>query len=275
MNNLNIAFISHGGGPMPLFNDTAHSEMISYLKSLAASLPKPNAILVISAHWEENEVRITASAKPPMIYDYYGFPDIAYQIKYPSPGEPELAEKVQQALQKADIPVKMDHQRGYDHGVYVPLTLMYPDADIPTIQLSLVNTLDAEEHIAIGKALQVLDYDNLLVVGSGFTFHNMNAFKTLNSEKNRQDSKLKNEQFEDWLQVTLGDKTLSESERNKQLIEWNKAPHARYCHPREEHLLPLQVCYGLAERTSDEHQSVTIMNKKSSSFVWRSEPKNS
>ena len=167
--------------------------------------------------------------------------------------------------------VKLALQRGYDHGVYVPLTLMYPDADIPVIQISLLNTLDAEQHIAIGKALQALEYDNLLVVGSGFTFHNMNEFKTFNNDIHKQNSKLKNDQFEDWLQKTLGDKTLSESERSKQLIEWDKAPHARFCHPREEHLLPLQVCYGLAGRASDEHESVTIMNKRSSSFVWRNE----
>ena len=268
MSNLNIAFISHGGGPMPLFNDAEHRDMNHYLTLLASTLPKPSAILVISAHWEEKEVRITANVKPKMIYDYYGFPETAYQVQYPSAGEPVLAEKIQQALKEAAIPVIMDHHRGYDHGLYVPLTLMYPEADIPTIQLSLVNHLDAKQHLAIGKALQSLDYDNLLVIGSGFSFHNMKAFK---GEQNAKDGQLKNQQFDDWLKASLSDKSLLESERHQRLTQWEKAPHARYCHPREEHFLPLHVCYGLAGRACDEHKNITIMGKQSSSFVWRSD----
>ena len=195
MNNLNIAFISHGGGPMPLLNDPSHAQLITYLKSLAEKLEKPSAILLISAHWEEAVATITANVKPKMIYDYSGFPAETYQLQYPSPGEPELAVKVQQALRLADIPVKLDHQRGYDHGLYVPLMLMYPEADIPVIQLSLVNNLDPAQHLAIGKALQTLDCDNLLVIGSGFSFHNMRAFFSSNTD----DSQQKNNEFEHWL----------------------------------------------------------------------------
>lgn len=264
MNKLNIAFISHGGGPLPLLNDPAHAELVTYLKSLASKLEKPNAIMVISAHWEEAVATITASLTPKMIYDYSGFPAASYELQYPCLGEPALAAKVQQALQKAGIPVKLDHHRGYDHGVYVPLTLMYPKADIPVIQLSLVNTLDPGQHLAIGKALQTLDYDNLLVLGSGFSFHNMREFFVVKSDERQ----IKNQQFEQWLTATLSDKTLLESERITKMIDWLKAPHARYCHPREEHLLPLHICYGLAGRASDEHQNVTILNKQSSAFVW-------
>tara|TARA_R110002094_G_scaffold205930_1_gene176664 strand:- start:4194 stop:5009 length:816 start_codon:yes stop_codon:yes gene_type:complete len=267
MNNLNIAFISHGGGPMPLLNDPSHAQLITYLKSLAEKLEKPSAILLISAHWEEAVATITANVKPKMIYDYSGFPAETYQLQYPSPGEPELAVKVQQALRLADIPVKLDHQRGYDHGLYVPLMLMYPEADIPVIQLSLVNNLDPAQHLAIGKALQTLDCDNLLVIGSGFSFHNMRAFFSSNTD----DSQQKNNEFEHWLHTTLTDKKLSEIDRNEKMTNWVKAPHARYCHPREEHLLPLHICYGLAGRSSDEHENVTILNKRSSAFVWRNQ----
>ena len=267
MKNLNIAFISHGGGPMPLFDDPAHQEMVTYLKSLSSQIAKPSAILLISAHWEAAQASITASANPKMIYDYSGFPAAAYELQYPSPGEPILAKKVQQALTQANIAVKLDHQRGYDHGLYVPLMLMYPAADIPVIQLSLVNNLEPMQHIAIGKALQLIDYDNLLVIGSGFSFHNMREFFAPNT----QDSQLKNHQFEDWLQTTLSDKKLSESERNERMLTWFTAPYARYCHPREEHLLPLHICYGLAGRASDEHKSVTILNKRSSTFIWHSQ----
>tara|TARA_R110001583_G_scaffold42087_5_gene133757 strand:+ start:1923 stop:2738 length:816 start_codon:yes stop_codon:yes gene_type:complete len=266
MKNLNIAFISHGGGPMPLFDDPAHQEMVTYLKSLANKIAKPSAILLISAHWEAAQASITGSANPKMIYDYSGFPAAAYELQYPSPGEPVLAAKVQQALKQAGIAVKLDYQRGYDHGLYVPLTLMYPAADIPVIQLSLVNNLDPAQHLAIGKALQALDYDNLLVIGSGFTFHNMREFFAPNTE----DRQFKNQQFEDWLQTTLSDKNLSENERNERMINWAKAPYARYCHPREEHLLPLHICYGLAGRSSNVNKKLKILNKQSSVFIWHS-----
>ena len=264
MKNLNIAFISHGGGPMPLLNDPSHAELVNYLTGLASKLGKPSAILLISAHWEAAVATITTSPTPQMIYDYRGFPAAAYELQYPSPGSPILAKKVQQALKDAGIAVKLDSQRGYDHGLYVPLTLMYPEADIPTIQLSLINDLDPEQHLAIGRALQALDVDNLLVIGSGFSFHNMGEFFAPNT----QERQLKNQEFEHWLQHTLSDKQLNETERHDLLQHWAHTPHARYCHPREEHLLPLHICYGLAGRASDEHQSLTIMNKHSSSFVW-------
>ncbi|QYK00748.1 DODA-type extradiol aromatic ring-opening family dioxygenase [Shewanella psychrotolerans] len=271
MNNLNIAFISHGGGPMPLLDDPAHADLVVYLKSLARKLARPSAILVISAHWEESVATITASPNPKMLYDYSGFPADSYQLQYPSPGEPILAEKIQKALQSADITAKLDYQRGYDHGMFVPLILMYPEADIPVIQLSLVNTLDAAQHLNIGKALQALDHDNLLVIGSGFSFHNMREFFAPNTE----DRQVKNHQFEHWLQTTLSDKQLTEAARTQAMVDWISAPHARYCQPREEHLLPLHVCYGLAGRASDEHQNVTIFNKQSSSFVWHSQAESS
>jgi|TARA_R110001592_G_C13166650_1_gene749472 aromatic ring-opening dioxygenase catalytic subunit (LigB family) len=269
MKNLNIAFISHGGGPMPLLNDPDHEKLVVYLKLLAGKLEKPSAILLISAHWEATVATITANANPKMIYDYSGFPTETYQLQYPSPGEPALADKVKQVLQEAGIHVKLDHQRGYDHGLYVPLMLMYPEADIPAIQLSLVNNLDPAQHLAMGKAIQSLDYDNLLVIGSGFSFHNMREFFAPNTE----DRRMKNQEFEHWLHTTLSDRQLPETERNKRMVNWVKAPNARYCHPREEHLLPLHICYGLAGRASDEHEYVTILNKQSSAFLWRSQEK--
>jgi len=268
MNKANIAFISHGGGPMPLLNDPSHDDLVAYLKSLAETLEKPNAILIISAHWEAQAASITASANPKMIYDYRGFPQEAYQLQYPSPGEPQLAVKIQQVLQQAGIPVELDHQRGYDHGAYVPLMLMYPHADIPVVQLSLMNNLNAKQHLNIGKALQFLEYDNLLVIGSGFSFHNMSAFYAPDTENANQ----KNLEFENWLHGTLSNKHLPETERFQRMIKWTDAPHARYCHPREEHLLPLHVCYGLAGRVSDEHVNVNILNKRSSAFLWRNKP---
>ncbi|KAA1172853.1 dioxygenase [Marinobacter salinexigens] len=260
-----ILFISHGGGPMPLMGDPGHKEMVDRLRDIAAELPRPKAILLISAHWEESVPTITAGANPSLIYDYYGFPPETYEIQYPCPGEPELARKVHQALEQAGIPAKLDEQRGFDHGLFVPLTLMYPAADIPCIQLSLMNNLDAAGHIAIGRALQALDYDDLLVIGSGFSFHNMRAFFAPDTPELRA----RNEGFEHWLEQTCMDATLDEAERSSRLEHWEDAPHARFCHPREEHLLPLHVCYGLAGKPSESHISATILGKKSGMFGWR------
>jgi aromatic ring-opening dioxygenase catalytic subunit (LigB family) len=249
---------------MPLLGDPGHQDMVDRLTELAADLRKPSAILVISAHWEEAIPTITSGTTPSLIYDYYGFPSEAYKIEYPCPGEPVLAQQVAQALDQAGIQPRLDDQRGLDHGAFVPLKLMYPDATIPCIQLSLVNTLDASTHLAIGRALQALDYDNLLVLGSGFSFHNMRAFFAAQTPE----IQARNLAFEDWLEQTCGDSSLSEPERAKRLADWEQAPHARFCHPREEHLLPLHVCYGLANKASDRHIAATILGKQSGMFYW-------
>ena len=259
-----VLFVSHGGGPMPLLGDPGHQDMVDRLTELAAGLCKPSAILVISAHWEEAIPTITSGTTPSLIYDYYGFPSEAYKIEYPCPGEPVLAQQVAQALDQAGIQPRLDDQRGLDHGAFVPLKLMYPDATIPCIQLSLVNTLDASTHLAIGRALQALDYDNLLVLGSGFSFHNMRAFFAAQTPE----IQARNLAFEDWLEQTCGDSSLSEPERAKRLADWEQAPHARFCHPREEHLLPLHVCYGLANKACDRHIAATILGKQSGMFYW-------
>ncbi|ERS88260.1 extradiol ring-cleavage dioxygenase [Marinobacter sp. EVN1] len=259
-----VLFVSHGGGPMPLLGDPGHQDMVVRLTELAADLRKPSAILVISAHWEEAIPTITSGTTPSLIYDYYGFPSEAYKIEYPCPGEPVLAQQVAQALDQAGIQARLDDQRGLDHGAFVPLKLMYPEAKIPCIQLSLVNTLDASTHLAIGRALQALDYDNLLVLGSGFSFHNMRAFFAAPTPE----IQARNLAFEDWLEQTCGDSSLSEPERAKRLADWEQAPHARFCHPREEHLLPLHVCYGLANKASDRHIAATILGKQSGMFYW-------
>ena len=259
-----VLFVSHGGGPMPLLGDPGHQDMVDRLTELAAGLRKPSAILVISAHWEEAIPTITSGTTPSLIYDYYGFPSEAYKIEYPCPGEPVLAQQVAQALDQAGIQARLDDQRGLDHGAFVPLKLMYPEANIPCIQLSLVNTLDASTHLAIGRALQALDYDHLLVLGSGFSFHNMRAFFAAQTPE----IQARNLAFEDWLEQTCGDSSLSEPERAKRLADWEQAPHARFCHPREEHLLPLHVCYGLANKASDRHIAATILGKQSGMFYW-------
>ncbi len=257
-------YISHGGGPLPLLGDSQHVEMVENLKLLAKKIKKPSAILLVSAHWEQKVATITAAPHPPLIYDYYGFPQESYSIQYPCSGEPSLAQNISDLLSKANIESSLDEARGFDHGLFVPLKIMYPEADIPCVQLSLLKGLDPKSHIELGRALANIEYENLLMIGSGFSFHNMRAFFALESEE----SQSKNESFEAWLIESASDKNLTEEERTKRLIEWEQAPNARFCHPREEHLLPLHVCYGFTQSACTEYFELNIIGKKSSIYLW-------
>lgn len=260
-----VLFVSHGGGPLPLLGDPGHKDMVDCLQDIATRLRKPSAILVISAHWEESVPTITSGNNPPLIYDYYGFPDASYRIQYPAPGDPGLAQAVHGALKAAGIDAAMNTSRGFDHGLFVPLKLLFPAADIPCVQLSLNSNLNARVHLQIGEALGNLTLENLLVIGSGFSFHNMRAFFATETDESRQ----LNAGFEQWLHETLTSTTLSETERAQRLDEWQTAPGARYCHPREEHLLPLHVCYGLAQARCAEPFRLEILNKRASMYLWR------
>ena len=260
---LRVLYLSHGGGPLPLLGDKSHDEMVIALKRVAALIPKPSAIIVVSAHWETVTPTITHGSTPEPIYDYYGFPDESYEITYPAPGYPALADEVHWGLRQQGITSILDDDRGFDHGLFVPLKIMYPDADTPCIQLSLVKGLDPAKHIAMGKALASLTRDNILVVGSGFSFHNMKAFFTPSQERTE-----KNDAFKHWLVKTCSDPELIESERAERLINWEHAPYARYCHPRAEHLLPLHVCYGATGRACDSVYEAEILGIDSAMFLW-------
>lgn len=260
----NVMFISHGGGPMPLLGDESHQEMVHCLQKMVARIDRPSAIIVVSAHWEEAVPTIIFGEAPSLVYDYYGFPDAAYAIEYPCMGAPQLAQQISHVLEDAGIEANLNGARGFDHGLFVPLKIMYPEADIPCVQLSLVNNLDPDQHLAIGQALQGLDCENLLIIGSGFSFHNMKAFFTADANE----SKTKNEAFEAWLVETCSDSSIHELERQERLSQWTNAPFARYCHPREEHLLPLHVCYGITQRPCSAFFEVKILNKQSSMYLW-------
>ena len=256
--NATILFIPHGGGPLPLLNEPGHATMNHFLRGFPATIEKPDAIIVISAHWEEPVVAITAAASPSLLFDYYGFPAETYEYQYPAPGNPELAERIQAMLQQAGINANLDPVRGFDHGMFVPLMMMYPEADIPCIQISLAASLDAAEHVRIGQALGKLKNENLLILGSGFSFHNLQAMRSRNDDSTDQG----NQEFETWLAETCSGQNLSEKERQTRLIGWEQAPHARYCHPREEHLLQLQVCYGVGQSAA-----ITVFQDKVAGFI--------
>ncbi|WP_234401358.1 DODA-type extradiol aromatic ring-opening family dioxygenase [Pseudoalteromonas sp. T1lg23B] len=256
-------YIAHGGGPMPLMGDPAHENMIKTLQIMVSKIAKPSAILLISAHWEAAMPTLTSAAEPNLIYDYHGFVKPAYEIEYPCKGAPQLAQAIQQCLFEQGIDAHQDSQRGFDHGLFVPLKIMFPEADIPSVQLSLDSSLDAAKHLMMGKALARLNWQNLLIIGSGFSFHNMAAFFASDGREN-----VKNQRFETWLGTTLSSQNLNEETRAQLLTHWEKAPDARFCHPREEHLLPLHVCYGAAGRASDELFSCSLLGKQSSMFLW-------
>lgn len=234
-------FIPHGGGPLPLLNEAMFQNMNRFLRKIPETISKPEAIIVISAHWEASTISITASPNPTMLYDYTGFPAESYELQYPAPGHPELANRIAGLLSSKGIESRLDYERGFDHGVFIPLLMMYPDADIPCIQISLSSALDAAFHIELGQALASLKNDNFLILGSGYSFHNMQVMMTAKGDVPNE----KNQQFETWLAQTCSDPSLSDAEREQRLANWEQGPHARYCHPREEHLLPLQVCYGI------------------------------
>ena len=257
-------YISHGGGPLPLLHDPAHTEMVACLQSIAAAFPRPDAVVVVSAHWEERIPSITSGPNPALIYDYYGFPTESYSIQYPANGHPDLAALLHHKLTNARIESRLDHGRGFDHGLFVPLKIMYPDADIPCVQLSLVRTLDPAQHIAIGQALGDLSGQGVLVIGSGFSFHNLKAFFNPETEESRQ----LNHAFEAWLLDACTNSAYREDDRETLLVQWATAPGARFAHPREEHLLPLHVCYGVAQGPSCQSFELTIMGRKSSMYLW-------
>jgi 4,5-DOPA dioxygenase extradiol len=263
VNTAQIVYFSHGGGPLPVLGDESHKSMVDFMLKLPAQLKKPDAILVISAHWEESSATLLGSQTPPMLYDYYGFPPEAYKITYPAPGSPELANRIVQLLEKNKIPAHIDTERGFDHGLFIPLKLMYPKADIPSLQLSLLRSLNPAAHIALGKALRELTRENILVVGSGFSFHNLRAF-TWNGEIGPDP---RNDAFQEWLiQICTGQDPQEQLEQ--QLVKWEGAPHARYCHPREEHLLPLHVCVGMARKPAKLVFDDLIFGKRAVAFRW-------
>lgn len=234
-----VFFISHGGGPWPFIDGLREQYAVTEaaLRNLPATLPgKPKAILVITGHWEAPVFTVTTSEHPPTIYDYSGFPEHTYHIKYPAPGSPVLAQRVQELLSQSGMPCEADTERGFDHGTFVPLGLMYPDANVPIVLLSLKSNYDPAEHIKAGQALQSLRDEGVLIIGSGLNYHNMRGF-------GQGDAMDVSVQFEHYLNEAV---TSSPQDRLQKLAHWQQAPSARLTHPREDHLMPLMVAAGAA-----------------------------
>jgi aromatic ring-opening dioxygenase catalytic subunit (LigB family) len=227
-------YIPHGGGPWPYFDDPSgrHDKLAAYLQELPSSLPQePSAILVITAHWEANNFTIASGPAPQLIYDYGGFPPDTYHVKYPAPGSPEVAALAAQLANAAGITTVLDPNYGWDHGVFVPIAVSWPEAKIPVVAVSLRRGLDPAQHIAFGEALAPLRDQNVVIIGSGLSTHDL-SFRVTAAEA---------AEFDAWLQDTMQQPM---AERSRRLERWAQAPSGRRAHPREEHLLPAMVVAG-------------------------------
>lgn len=230
-------YVPHGGGPCFFMDDPQGiwTSMARFLRALPATLPeKPQSILIVSGHWETRGFTLTSGENPPLVFDYYGFPPHTYQLRYDAPGAPQLATRVAERLVGAGFDTALDAARGFDHGVFVPLKVIYPDADIPVVELSLDHSLDAALHLRLGAALAPLRNEGVLILGAGMSVHNLRA---LGDPRITAPAS----QFDAWLNDAV---TAPGAARTTALAHWDTAPHARLCHPRHEHLLPLMVAAG-------------------------------
>lgn len=233
-------FLSHGGGPWPWIEGMREQYALTVraFETLAASLPgMPSAVLVMSAHWESPAFTVATSAQPPMEYDYHGFPEHTYRVRYPAPGAPALAGRIASMLADAGIECGEDAQRGFDHGTFVPLSLIYPGADVPVVALSMRADYSPGAHLAVGRALAPLRDQGVLIVGSGLSYHDMRGF-------GRSESTPIASAFESYLNDAVG--ATDTARREALLADWENAPYARRAHPREDHLLPLMFAAGAA-----------------------------
>lgn len=209
--------------------------MRDYLRGLIASLSeRPRAILLVSGHWEEDRPTVHIGARPELLFDYYGFPEHTYRLRWEAAGAPDLAKRVGGLLAGAGFAAGEESDRGWDHGVFIPMMVAVPDADIPLLQLSLRKDLDPAAHIALGRALAPLRDEGVLIVGSGMSFHNLRIRGPQATGPSQE--------WDDALVDAVTDR--DPARRAARVAAWDSLPHARFAHPREEHLLPLMVALG-------------------------------
>jgi len=241
MSRLPTYFVSHGGGPWPWMKEQygpAYAQLEASLVDIRRQVgQRPKAVLVVTSHWETDGFMVSSGAAPGMIYDYGGFPPHTYRIQYPAPGQPQLAGRVAALLSDAGHPAGLDAARGFDHGTFSMLAPVYPEADMPVVQLSIRHDYDPAVHLAAGRALAPLRDEGVLILGSGLSYHNLRQFGAGGAQASRA--------FDDWLQYALLE--LPPPERRAAMLRWSEAPAARQAHPREDHLAPLWVALGAAE----------------------------
>lgn len=266
MSRMPTAFVSHGGGPWPLLDvglprvGRERESLLEYLQQVPLlAKTKPTALLIISAHWEASVPTVMSAAKPPMLFDYGGFPPESYALDWPAPGDPVLARRVRSLLEAKGFQTAEDPLRGFDHGTFVPMIAAFPKAEIPVVQLSLIAGLDPAKHLEMGRALAPLRDEGVFIIGSGNTFHNFRAMRSPSAGFVQGA-----EVFDEWLRANVNAEA---SIRDEALTRWQGAPFGRQAHPREEHLIPLMVVAGAAG--TDRGQTTwqgSMMGLKGSGF---------
>lgn len=239
-------FISHGSPMLAL----EPGESGPALARLAAALPRPKAIVIVSAHWESNELLVNGNPQPETWHDFGGFPPELFAVQYPAPGMPELTHRVLELLAEADLPARMNTQRPFDHGVWVPLSLMYPHADIPIVQVSLPSRMGPALQTKVGQALNRLREESVLLIGSGSITHNLRELDWQAGPESITPWALA---FRDWMVEKLAADDLEALHDYR-----NQAPHAARNHPTDEHLLPLYFARAAGGKFSIEHQEFTM-----------------
>ncbi|USP80191.1 uncharacterized protein yc1106_07465 [Curvularia clavata] len=269
-----VISVSHGGGPMPLLGDPSHAAIVDSLKTRVPKILKlgtpeaPKAIVLVTAHWSTDKVTISSGSKHELLYDYYGFPPEAYQIKHNAPGSPKVADQVAKALSEAGIEYEKDPERPWDHGVFVPMKLIDPSASTPIVQLSVLASESPKDSYAIGRALSTLRSQNIAIIGSGFaTFHNLRYFGQLGNPSIKAMTKEWSEKVTD---AAMTDDDAKREEKFQHFREW---PHTYTMHPRHgaEHFLPLIVCAGAAGRTTGKSYADALMGVDMWSYYWDEE----
>lgn len=268
-----VIVFSHGGGPLPVLGDPSHDQIVHSLRNRVPSIlrlntpDRPCAIVLITAHWSERRPTISSGASHGLLYDYYGFPPESYSLKYPAPGSPEVAHEVAAAMRDEGLNPVLDSERGWDHGVFIPCSIAIPKADIPIVQLSVIDNEDAIEHYKMGRALAKLREHNVSIVGSGFaTLHNLRTMisgaMALPEFRKRND---------EWSQALT--RAVSESDpeaREEMLAEWRTFPHAYEMHPHggAEHFLSLIVAAGAGGEGKAKHYKDDYKGVDMFSYYW-------
>ncbi|OQS04284.1 4,5-DOPA dioxygenase extradiol-like [Thraustotheca clavata] len=259
-------FANHGAGPFPILRpatDPNHGPTRRFLEVNTRELlglndptTRPKAIVIVTAHWEEPYVAISSGETHPLLYDYYGFPDEAYSLTYKAKGSPEIAQKIHKLLTDANIISRLNPTRGWDHGTFVPLKLINPAEDVPIVQVSVVAGMDPKLHFKLGQLLSTLRDENVAILGSGATFH---------PSRRESDHENKGRKFNQALtQAALAP---TADDRNNALSKWASFPHARECHHREEHLIPLHVIAGAGG--DDSGEAFDVDKGMYTAFAWR------
>jgi 4,5-DOPA dioxygenase extradiol len=261
-----VVFLNHGGGPLPVLNDPQHKPLVAAWKAIISPLlekyGKPKAIAIVSAHYEVSQPSIGGAAAPKMLYDYGGFPAESYKLQYPAPGLPDLAKRMVESLNAAGLQGNFDASRPYDHGVFVPLMVLFPGADIPVIPISVLKSQNAAEHIAMGRALSEFRKEGVLFIGSGSSMHNFKYFFS---------DGVYGTEFNNALTNVLADSSLSTEGRIERMKDVRAFPGVAEAHPEGgfEHLMPLLTCVGISQGSlAREASNVQLMGANLRDYVF-------